>query len=449
MAEKIRINCPENELFSAARRVVEKVRNAGFEMFFVGGAVRDLVLGNIPADIDMVTTALPQEICSIFPESEMVGACFGVVLVKFSGFVFEVATCREERLYSDGRRPDEVKFTKDVRLDLARRDFTVNAMLYDPVTGEVVDYVGGLQDIKKRLLRVVGVPQERFSEDYLRMLRAIRFAAKLQFEIDPPAWQAICSMKSLCAQIAAERVRCELESMLTNLDVARALRLLKASGILGIWLPEVDVLAGVKQHPKYHPEGDVWAHTLLMFERAGRLSDVSLAWSILLHDIGKKPAFSLGCDNIPHFYGHEAMGADMVPAIAQRLRFSREMADVVEHAVRYHMRFASVMEMREAKLKRLMAEKYFVMELELHRLDCLCSNGLTAGYEFLRERMKNSVQLALPELFLNGSDLIKLGYKPGRLFKEILDKLMDAQLDNRISCREEALKFVKENFTLN
>ena len=449
MAERIKINYPANELFAAAVRIVKKVRKAGFEMFFVGGAVRDLVLGRTPSDIDMVTTALPQDICDLFPYSEMVGACFGVVLVKQDGFVFEVATCREERLYSDGRRPDEVKFTKDVKLDLARRDFTVNAMLYDPLAGEVIDYVGGLQDIKKRLLRVVGVPQERFSEDYLRMLRAIRFAAKLQFEIDTAAWDAICAMKSLCAEIAAERVRDELENMFCSIDAAKALKLLKASGILAVWLPEVDVLSGVEQHPKYHPEGDVWVHTVLMFEKAGILQDKILAWSILLHDIGKKPAFSLDCDNIPHFYGHEAMGADMVLAIAQRLRFSREMADAVEHAVRYHMRFASVMNMREAKLKRLMAEKYFVMELELHRQDCLCSNGLTAGYDFLRERMKNSVQLALPELFLNGSDLIKLGYKPGRLFKEILDKLMDAQLDNRISCREEALKFVKENFTLN
>ncbi|MBO5924538.1 MAG: CCA tRNA nucleotidyltransferase, partial [Lentisphaeria bacterium] len=353
MAEKIKVNCPENELFAAAVRIVEKVRNAGFEIFFVGGAVRDLVLGNTPADIDMVTTALPQEICQLFPGAEMVGACFGVVLIKQDGFVFETATCREERLYSDGRRPDEVKFTKDVKLDLARRDFTVNAMLYDPVAEEVIDYVGGLQDIKKRLLRVVGVPEERFSEDYLRMLRAIRFAAKLRFDIDDSAWKAICSMAGLCGQIAAERVRDELENMLCNIDAARALQLLKASGILRIWLPEVDALAGVEQHPKYHPEGDVWVHTLLMFEKAAVVKDRILAWSILLHDIGKKPAFSVGSDNIPHFYGHEAMGADMVPAIAQRLRFSGEYALAVEHAVRYHLRFASVMDMREAKLKRL------------------------------------------------------------------------------------------------
>ncbi len=448
MTEKIKVNAPDNGLFAAACKVVEIVRNAGYEIYFVGGAVRDMVMNNTPSDIDMVTTALPQDIAALFPGAEMVGACFGVVLVKFEDFVFEVATCREERLYSDGRRPDEVKFTRDVTVDLLRRDFTINAMLYDPAAGEVIDHVGGLQDIKNRLIRVVGVPEERFNEDYLRMLRAIRFASKLGFEIEPSAWNAICSMAKKCAHIAAERVRDELENMFCNVNTAKALKLLKASGILNIWLPEVDVLAGVEQHPKYHPEGDVWVHTLLMFERAGRLQDSILAWSILLHDIGKKPAFSRDCDNIPHFYGHEAMGADMIPAIAERLRFSREKAGAVEHAVRYHMRFASVMEMREAKLKRLMAEKYFVMELELHRLDCLCSNGLTGSYEFLRERMKKSAVLALPELFLNGNDLIKMGYKPGKLFKDILEQLMDAQLDKQVSSREEALKFVKENFKL-
>lgn len=448
MTEKIKVNAPDNGLFAAACKVVEIVRNAGYEIYFVGGAVRDMVMNNTPSDIDMVTAALPQDIAALFPGAEMVGACFGVVLVKFEGFVFEVATCREERLYSDGRRPDEVKFTRDVTVDLLRRDFTINAMLYDPAAGEVIDHVGGLEDIKNRLIRVVGVPEERFNEDYLRMLRAIRFASRLGFEIEPSAWSAICLMAKKCAQIAAERVRDELENMFCNANAARALKLLKASGILNIWLPEVDALAGVEQHPKYHPEGDVWVHTLLMFERAGRLQDSILAWSILLHDIGKKPAFSLDRDNIPHFYGHEAMGADMIPAIAQRLRFSREAAEAVEHAVRYHMRFASVMEMREAKLKRLMAEKYFAMELELHRLDCLCSNGLTAGYDFLCDRMKKSKVLALPELFLNGNDLIKLGYKPGKLFKDILEQLMDAQLDKQVNSRDEALKFVKENFLL-
>ncbi len=446
MAEICKISYPESELFKSALQIVLKVRNAGFEIFFVGGAVRDLVLGNTPSDIDMVTTALPQDIYRLFPDSEMVGACFGVVLVKFEGFVFEIATSREERLYNDGRRPEEVTFTSDIKKDLLRRDFTVNAMLYDPVAGDVIDHVGGLQDIKERVLRVVGVPEERFGEDYLRMLRAIRFAARLQFEIEPGAWETVCRMAGLCRMIAAERVRDELENMLCNVHAARALKLLKASSILSIWLPEVDALSGVEQHPVYHPEGDVWVHTLLMFERSGLVQDNLLAWSILLHDIGKKPAFSLGCDNIPHFYGHEAMGADMIPAIAERLRFSRELAGALEHAVRYHMRFASVMEMREAKLKRLMAEKYFAVELELHRLDCLCSNGLTATYEFLCKRMKSAVKLELPELFLNGSDLIKLGYKPGRLFKEILDSLLDAQLDNTVTNREEAVRFVKENY---
>ena len=447
MSGKLEIKCPQNDLFCAATEVVEVIRNAGFEIYFVGGAPRDLVLGRMPDDIDMVTTATPGEIKSIFPDAEMVGACFGVVPVKFKGLTFELATCREERLYSDGRRPEEVKFTGDFRRDLERRDFTVNAMLYDPVKGVLFDYVGGLLDLHDRVIRVVGNPAERFSEDYLRMLRAIRFASKLGFQIHNEAWQAICSMADKTALIAAERVRGELDCMLCGSDPAEAFRLLKASGILKLWLPEVDALAGVEQHPLYHPEGDVWQHTLLMLEKAEKPCSVEFAWSILLHDIGKKATFARDEANIPHFYGHEAYGAGMIAVIAERLRFSHELADIVEHAVRWHMRFASVMEMREAKLKRLMAEKYFAMELELHRLDCQCSNGLSATYEFLQKEMQKCCSRNLPEMLINGNDLIKLGFKPGREFKKILDTVMDEQLEQRLKSKADALEFVKKNFS--
>lgn len=426
--------------------MIKTIRERGFDIYIVGGAVRDLVLNRLPGDIDMVTTAHPDDIKNIFPDAEMVGACFGVVLVKHNGLVFELATCREERLYSDGRRPDEVRFTTDFRQDVLRRDFTVNAMLYDPVRGAVVDYVGGLPDLRDRVIRAIGNAAERFSEDYLRMLRAIRFAAKLEFQIHPEAWQAICDMADKTGLIAAERVRGELESMLVGSDPARAMELLKASRILRLWLPEVDALAGVEQHPVYHPEGDVWQHTMLMLKNAAKPCSAEFAWSILLHDIGKKPTFELGEDNIPHFYGHEACGAEMIGSIAQRLRFSRELADTVEHAVRWHMRFASVMEMREAKLKRLMAEKYFAMELELHKLDCQCSNGLTATYEFLLQKLKKMENCKLPPPLLNGDDLIKLGFVPGREFKAILDAVMDAQLEKRLKSKAEAVEWVKKEF---
>ncbi len=442
------IDPPQGELFDAARMVVQMICRAGFKAYWVGGAVRDLVLQRVPDDVDMVTTARPEELQKIFPEAELVGACFGVLLVKYNKFVFEVATCREERAYQDGRHPEDIRFTDDVELDLKRRDFTVNSMLYDPSDSAVIDYNGGLRDIKARLLRVVGVPQERFGEDYLRMFRAVRFAAKLDFEIEKSAWQAICEMAPLTEKLAAERVREEIENMLCSKQPRRALELLKDSGLLKVWLWEVDVLAGVEQHPKYHPEGDVWEHTLLMFDKLNDVPEPLLAWSMLLHDIGKKPTFARGEDGIPHFYGHEAVGADMIPAIAERMRFSRDMASGVEHAVRYHMRFASVMEMRPAKLKRLMAEDNFAVELELHRVDCLASNGLVQGYEFLSSKMHSDKPRTLPEPLINGLDLIRMGYHPGVQFKVILEKVMDCQLEDQFRNKTEAEMWIKSQFPL-
>ena len=448
MPERLYIKPPQGELFEAAVRVVQEICRAGFKAYWVGGAVRDMVLHRLPDDVDMVTTARPEQLLAVFQDAEMVGACFGVVLVKYSGFVFEVATCREERSYQDGRHPEDIRFTDDVELDLKRRDFTVNSMLYDPSESVVIDYNGGLQDIKARLLRVVGVPQERFGEDYLRMFRAVRFAAKLEFDIEETAWQAIREMAALTGKLAAERVRDEIEMMLCSLHPRRALELLKESGLLKVWLPEADVLAGVEQHPKYHPEGDVWEHTLLMFDKLKAVPEPLLAWSMLLHDIGKKPTFARGEDGIPHFYGHEAVGADMIPPIAERMRFSRGMAEGIEHAVRYHMRFASVMEMRPAKLKRLMAEKNFETELELHRVDCLASNGLVQGYEFLSRKLNSDKPRILPEPLINGLDLIRMGYQPGAQFKVILEKVMDCQLEEQFCNKAEAEMWIRSQFPL-
>ena len=444
--EKIKISYPDNAVFDAVRKVLKILRSAGFPAYVVGGAVRDLVLGRVPDDVDMVTTARPDEVKKLFPEAEMVGACFGVVLVKVHGEVFEVATCREERLYQDGRRPDEVIFTDDFQLDVQRRDFTVNAMLYDPESGEVLDFTGGLQDAAMKILRVVGEPSERFAEDYLRMLRAIRFAARLDFEIDHAAWQAIADMAHLTDKLAVERVRAELEMMLCGSNPGRALRMLKSSGILKVVLPEVDALEGVAQPAQYHPEGDVWQHTLLMFENLRGKPSAALAWSILLHDVGKKPAFSRDENNVPHFYCHEAVGADMVLEIAERLRFSAEMRDCVEHAVRNHMRFAFVREMRTAKLRRLLAEKNFDLELELHYLDCFCSNKLMGSYEFLKSLQSRVEFQALPDPLIGGDDLITLGYTPGPEFKTILKSVMDAQLESKIVSKADALQLVLEKY---
>ena len=447
MPEIVKVKCPENELFRNGNQVVERFRENGFRAYFVGGAVRDLLLNRLPGDIDLVTEALPQDVLRIFPDSELVGVSFGVTLVKYAGMTFEVATCREERLYMDGRRPEEVRFTRDFELDLRRRDFTVNAMLYDPLRGEVLDFNGGLADLQQKIIRVVGVPEERFREDYLRMFRAVRFAAKLGFDLDGSAAEAIRQMNHLCADLAPERVRQELELMLCGEAPAEALRLLKFLGLLAVWLPEVDSLAGVEQHKLYHPEGDVWQHTLLMFEKLNRTADAALAWSVLLHDIGKVPTFSRDSEMIPHFYCHEAVGADMAREVAGRLRFSGELTESVCHAVRNHMRFASVREMRPAKLRRLLAGKYFDMELELHRLDCLCSNNLMDTFNFLqqqRELLAASVELPVP--LVSGSDLIALGFKPGPKFKPMLETIMDAQLENKFADKASAVEFVKNTF---
>ena len=446
MAERVKIFRPAGKLFDAAWQVVKRLRQAGFDAYWVGGAVRDMVLQKQPGDVDIVTVARPEQVKALWPDAEMVGACFGVVLVKQDGFIFETATCREERSYEDGRRPEEIKFTIDFVQDLQRRDFTVNAMLYDPDEEVLLDHTGGLQDIKSRLIRVVGKAEERFGEDYLRMLRAVRFAARLGFELENKTRKALEDMAHLTGKLAPERVRGELEQMLCSAAPARALELLKDCGILTVWLPEVAELAGVEQHPVYHPEGDVWVHTLLMFNNLKAVPDAALAWSILLHDIGKKPTFFRDEENIPHFYGHEAAGADMVMAIAERLRFSRELSECVEHAVRYHMRFASVKAMRPAKLRRLLAEKNFAMELELHRLDCMSSNGLMETYEFLAEELRKQPQKSLPGALVNGRDLIALGFKPGAQFKGILDAVMDAQLEKCFSNKAEALDFVKKQF---
>lgn len=449
MAEKVKIQLPSGSLYNAATQVVKHLRDAGYKSYWVGGAVRDMLLQRMPGDVDIVTSARPEQVKTLWQDAEMVGACFGVVLVRHDGMVFEIATCREERTYLDGRRPEEVRFTDNFELDVFRRDFTVNAMLYDPLDEVVLDYACGLQDLQRRVIRVVGKAEERFAEDYLRMLRAVRFAAKLDFALEANTRKAIQNMADLVGKLAPERVRGELEQMICSARPAAALRLLMECGLLKFWLKEVADLSGVEQHPVYHPEGDVWQHTLLMFENLNSVPSAGLAWSILLHDIGKKPTFKRDAENIPRFYGHEAVGADMVPVIAERLRFSRELADCVEHAVRNHMRFASVMAMRPAKLKRLLAEKDFAMELELHRVDCLSSNGLMETYEFLSEQLRRQPQKALPEALVNGNDLIKLGLKPGKRFKQILDAVMDAQLENRFADKTAALEFVEREYCRN
>jgi len=449
--ETIHLTCPEGKMFGWAKFVTARLAASGFSARWVGGAVRDLLLNKLPGDVDIVTTALPQDVLRVFPGAELVGASFGVVLVKLEGMHFEVATCREERNYMDGRHPEIVNFTGDFAVDVLRRDLTVNALLYDPQAETVFDYTGGLADLREKKIRMVGDPQRRLSEDYLRMFRAVRFASRLGFEIEPVTMEAIRLMSPFSARVAAERVRDELENMFCGPDPRRALELLKAAGLLKVWLPEVEALSGVEQSKQYHPEGDVWEHTLLMFQNLHEPASAELAWSILLHDIGKVQTFQLDADNVPHFYCHESVGADMIGAIAERLRFSGKLAEAVEHAVRNHMRMASVREMRPAKLRRLLAEKNIDMELELHRLDCCSSNQLMGTWEFLVSKLAElrcGSGSSLPPALISGDDLIRWGYRPGRVFSQILNTVMDAQLEKKITARSEAEKLVKTLFPL-
>ncbi len=447
MPVKVKMECPEGPLYDAAKSVVKTLREAGYQTYWVGGAPRDIRRGDEPDDIDLVSVATPEAIQAVYPDADLVGACFGVSLVKAGGFVFEVATCREERGYSDGRRPDAVRYTKNFELDIMRRDFTVNAMLYEPNSGELIDYVGALVDMDDRNIRTVGNPLDRFNEDYLRMLRAIRFAAKLDFNLAPSTFNAIGKLAPKIKLLAPERVRQELELMLTGESPATALRLLKSTGLLAVVLPEVEALAGVAQPKKFHPEGDAWTHTLLMFDFLEEQPDAELAWSILLHDVGKPVTRTVDDNKVPHFYNHEVEGARIAATVAERLRFSNAMRDRVVHAVRNHMRMAAVCNMREATVKRLLSEPELPLELELHRVDCLASHGMMSCYEFLRDRlagMKDAI--VLPEPLLTGDDLIAAGYQPGPEFREILDRIMDEQLDGVLTDKAGALQYLRENF---
>jgi len=427
-------------MLEAASELVRVLRSRGYDSGIVGGGVRDFLLGCAPADLDLVTVARPEEIAALFPESRIVGASFGVSLVRTGGFEFEVATARKERFYLDGRHPEEVKYTSDLAVDMLRRDFTVNAMWYDPVGGVVHDPAGGLDDLERGVLRTVGNPAERFKEDYLRMLRAVRFASRLRFALDPETERAIRGLAFKCAEVTGERLRAELTLMLTGPDPAGAVRLLDRTGILEAVLPEIAALHGVEQPPEYHPEGDVFVHTVSMLEHMAR-PDPNLAWSVLLHDVGKPATRGVEPSGRIRFFNHETAGAELAGRILDRLRFSLADRDAVTKAVRNHMRFASAPQMRPAKLRRMMADPNFPLELELHRLDCVGSHGMLDVFVFLLDVLNETPEVReLPEPFVRGRDLVAAGLKPGPRFKKVLEAVFDRQLAGEFSGREEALE---------
>ena len=426
-----------------AEKIVRILSSAGHEAYFAGGCVRDMVMNVEPDDYDIATSALPDQVTKLFRKTLEVGARFGVVIVLIEGRQFEVATFRTESSYSDGRRPDSVEFSTPEK-DVKRRDFTINGLLYDPSTKKVLDYVDGQNDIKRRMVRTIGDPLERFGEDRLRMLRAVRFAARLGFEIDPAAFNAVKEMASRIDDVSMERITTEITKMFTGRNSDVALQLMHDSGLLKHALPEVEAMVGIAQPDEFHPEGDVFEHTKKMLGRMNRPSDL-LAFSALLHDVGKPDTFRVA-DRI-RFHNHDAIGAQIADEILQRLKFSNEKRRKIVDVVQNHMRFMHAREMRESTLKKLMRRETFEDELELHRIDCLASHGSLDVYDFLvRKQNEFPPEEIKPPPLVSGHDLIEMGLVPGPFFTEILAKIEEMQLEKEITTKKEALAWVRANY---
>jgi poly(A) polymerase len=429
----------------AARRIVDKLRRYGHEAFFAGGCVRDLLLRRKPQDIDIATSAAPDQVRRLFSNSTMIGARYGVVQVRFYGHAYEVATFRTEGPYLDGRRPSSVAFSSPEQ-DARRRDFTINGLFYDPVTRRVIDYVRGRADIRSRIIRAIGKPEERFAEDKLRMLRAVRFACGLDFAIEPATWKAIREHSGEVTQVSWERIRAELLRLLTGPGSPRGLDLLHESGLLKWILPEVEAMRGVPQPPEYHPEGDVYSHTRLALGLLRRPS-AELALGVLLHDVGKPPTYSV--EERIRFDGHVEVGARMAAEICRRLRLSTDQTEQVVDLVLHHLRFMHVKEMRESTLKRFLSKPNFRDHLELHRVDCLSSHRDLEGYRYCQEKLRELENAPLPRApLVRGADLIALGYEPGPVFSRILTAIEDMRLEGTVTTREEALEQIRIHFPL-
>jgi poly(A) polymerase len=444
--------------------VIRTLRTSGYQAYFNGGCVRDMLLKREPADYDVATDATPQQVMRIFPRTYAVGEQFGVMLVPLqlpaarslspeTSSQVEVATFRSDIGYSDGRHPDEVRFTKDPREDVQRRDFTINGMLYDPlkpggIADGILDYVGGRADLAAGIIRAIGDPERRFAEDKLRMLRGVRFAARFEYEIEPVTFSAIRKLAPQIHQVSQERGREELTKMLTEGRAKRAFELLDQTGLLEQVLPEISAMRGVEQPPQYHPEGDVFVHTLLLLDKLLAGSSKTLAWGALLHDVGKPPTFHVAPDRI-RFDGHVEIGVKMAAEICRRLRFSNDETDQILALVDNHMRFGHVFRMKESTLKRFLRLPKFDEHLELHRIDSLSSHGLLEAYNYIREQQRSLPPEAIrPAPLLTGRDLIDAGYEPGPRFKEILSAIEDAQLEGRVVTHEAAMQMVARDFPL-
>ncbi len=445
--------------------IIRILREHDHQAYLVGGCVRDLLLGREPADYDIATSATPNEVANIFYDSYAVGAQFGVILVPVpkdvgndhGNQVVEVATFRSDIGYSDGRHPDQVRFTNVPREDAGRRDFTINGMMLeiteagtlpDPITDGLKDFVGGRKDLEAGIIRAIGRPELRFSEDKLRMLRAVRFAARFGYSIEPETFAAIQKLAVGISQVSRERVRDELTKMLTEGRARQAFLLLDETGLLREALPEISAMKGVQQPPEFHPEGDVFVHTLLLLQELPQPCPATLAWGALLHDVGKPPTFRVAPDRI-RFDNHVDVGVKMAEAICRRLRFANHDTEQILALVANHMRFSHVPQMKESTFKRFVRMPQFEQHIELHRLDCRASHGDLTSYNFTRQRIASIPPEAIrPASLISGDDLIAAGYVPGPGFKKILSQVEDAQLEGRLQSKASALEYVRMEFPL-
>ena len=446
--------------FEFAKSIVEILGQRGFQVYLVGGCVRDLLLKREPKDYDVATDATPQQVMKIFPDTYAVGVQFGVVLVPvpdgatgqnaigetLESASVEVATFRSDIGYSDGRHPDEVRFSCDPEQDVLRRDFTINGMLLDPVSGEVLDFVGGRRDLEAGIIRTIGDPEHRFQEDKLRMLRAVRFAARFEYEIEPATFAGIQRRAEEIGVVSRERVRDELTRMLTEGHARRAFQLLDEGRLLQFVLPEISAMKGIQQPPEFHPEGDVFVHTLMLLDNLPQPCPLTLAWGALLHDVGKPPTFRVAADRI-RFDDHVEVGVKMAEEICRRLRFSNDVTSQILALIQNHMRFGHVTRMKESTLKKFMRLPRFEEHLALHRADCLASHCNLGAYEFVQQK-RNEIppETMRPAKLITGDDLIAAGHTPGPRFREILNAVEDAQLEGRLFSRDQALEFVQREF---
>jgi poly(A) polymerase len=452
MKKVVKVKPFKSELYDVGKYLVTQLRNAGHRAFFVGGCTRDTLMSVPPKEYDVTTSATPEEVSRIFSHTIPVGVSFGVILVLVGHYRFEVATFRKDESYSDGRHPDYVTYSSEEEEDVLRRDFTINGMLYDPIEEQAIDYVGGMDDIRDRIIRTIGVPYERFREDKLRLMRAVRFASRYGFKLEEKTYEALGELAGGISQVSAERIRDELVKIITQQNPGAGLGVLRESGILRHILPEVDLMYGVEQPPEFHPEGDVFTHTCLVLDNIYREAEgnvsTELAMAGLLHDVGKPPTFSVS-DRI-RFNGHDKLGADMSVGICRRLKFSNRQIEIIFELIRDHLKFKDVFHMRKSTLKRFMGSPNFEEHMVLHLSDCLASHGSTEAYDYIINKLDEYRNEEIkPEPLLGGKELIEMGYTPGPLFSEILNFVEEAQLEGDIKNMEEAREIVSKKYPLD